>query len=67
MRSQAEVEIDMAAGILSTMEDAIGRLEVYWPASRRGSNAQRMLDEIKVKSQAALKCCQDALAALSSP
>lgn len=67
MRSQAEVEIDMAAGILLTMEDAIRRLEVYWPASRRGSNAQRMLDEIKAKREVALKCCQDALAAMNSP
>ena len=64
MRSKAEVEMEMAAGILSTMTETIERLELYWPVSKRGSNAQHQLDYLKTQRAAAEQCCRDALSGL---
>lgn len=66
MRSKAEVEIDTARVILEAMKGAISDLEARWPASKRGSNAQRALDAIKDKRDAAALCIDDALTAIAS-
>jgi hypothetical protein len=63
--NQAEVEIRTVLNILQGAGEDIERMEAYWPASRRGSNAQKMLDSLKNRLDAANLCANDALAALS--
>ena len=67
MRSKAEVEVETAASILRSMNHSIEELERLWPQSKRGSNAQRMLTEIKDKRATALQCLLDAQAATPEP
>lgn len=65
MRSKAEVEIDSARSILEAMKASIADLESRWPASKRGSNAQRALNTIKEQRDAAALCVGDATAAIA--
>lgn len=60
MRSKTQIEIETAASILRSMAQSIERLERHWPASKRGSNASRELEDIKAKRATALQCLIDA-------
>lgn len=62
MRSKAEIEIESAASILRAMSGTIDNIERLWPASKRGSNAQRELDFLKGQRTTALQCLLDAQA-----
>lgn len=55
-----EVEVGTALTILEGMKQSIDDLEKFWPPSKRGSNAQRMLNELKEKWIAAVLCLKDA-------
>lgn len=61
MRTRMEMETDMALGIALAMRQSIEGLERFWPPSKRGSNAQRFLDEIKAKRDSIEQCLLDAV------
>ena len=60
MRSKMEIEIETAANIMRTMGNTLDKLARYWPQSKRGSNAQRQLDDIRSQRASALQCLIDA-------
>lgn len=60
MRSRFEMEVETAASILKSMASTIERMESYWPASKRGSNASRELEQVKMQRATALQCLIDA-------
>ena len=60
MRTKMEMEIDTALSIVTSMRQSIEGLEKFWPQSKRGSNAQRYLDEIKSKRDSIEQCLVDA-------
>lgn len=59
-RPKHEIEVEIASSILKTMGEHIETLERFWPAYRRGSNAQRALNAIKEGREVALQCLKDA-------
>lgn len=61
MRSKMEMETDAALGIAQGLRESIEGLEKYWPQSKRGSNAQRFLSEIKEKQAMIERCLLDAV------
>ena len=61
MRTRMEMETDTALGIVQGLRQSVEELERWWPPSRRGSNAQRILDQIKEKHAAIEKCLLDAM------
>lgn len=65
MRSKSEIEIETAASILRAMGDAIEQIERYWPVSKRGSNASREFERLKMQRTTALQCLLDAQSATS--
>lgn len=67
MRSKTEIEIWSALAILKAMEASIEALEQHWPKSKRGSNAQRYLNQIKDKRDAAELCVADAIETFEIP
>ena len=60
MALSPEVEVQTALSIARGMKQSIEGLESFWPKSKRGSNAQRFLDEIKEKHAALTLCLEDA-------
>jgi hypothetical protein len=60
-KSKMEVEIDSATSILNAMADTIKEIERWWPASKRGSNANRSFDFLKSQRETALLCLKDAV------
>ena len=52
MRSALETEADFARRAARGVLEDIKALEGYWPQSKRGSNAQRMLDSMKARATA---------------
>jgi len=60
MRSKAEIETENTFQILTAMGLDIEQLERWWPPSKRGSNAQRLLDGIKAKREDAEQCVREA-------
>jgi hypothetical protein len=62
MRPELEMEADTARGaILGALED-MRELDQRWPASKRGSNAQRAFDRLRSRLECALECLNDGLA-----
>lgn len=61
MRTRMEMETDTALGIAIAMRQSIEGLEKFFPASKRGSNAQRFLDEIKFRRDAIEQSLLDAI------
>ena len=61
MRTRMEMETDTALGIAQGLRQSVEELERWWPPSRRGSNAQRVLDQIKEKHDAIVQCLLDAV------
>lgn len=60
-RDRLEVECVTAFGIIKGMAETIEQIERWWPPSKRGSNAQRNLDDLKAKRDAAELCLRDGL------
>lgn len=60
MRTKSEIEVETAASILRSMASTIEQMERYWPASKRGSNAGRALEQLKMQRATALQCLLDA-------
>lgn len=56
-----EMETDTALGIAKSMCEDLEQLERWWPVSKRGSNAQRVLDSISSKRNALEQCLLDAM------
>jgi hypothetical protein len=54
------MEVGTAKGIAEAMGQSIEGLEKFWPPSKRGSNAQRFLDEIKSRRATIIQCLNDA-------
>lgn len=61
MQNKMEIEVAAAINIASAMEQDLNSLEKFWPPSRRGGNAQRMLDSIKERRAVLEQCLRDAL------
>lgn len=57
LETEAEVALSMAHGLI---EDFVV-LDRYLPASKRGSNAQRVLDRMKSRSETIVLCLNDGL------
>ena len=62
MKRKSEIEIESAINILSSCAQHFENLERFWPPSKRGSNAQRCLDQLKEGVKVTRQCCDDALA-----
>lgn len=60
-KAAVQIEAQAALGIAQSMAQSLDALERYWTPSKRGSNAQRVLTEIKQKRAAIEQCLRDAL------
>lgn len=60
MATNMEMEVRTARGIAEAMGQSIEGLEKFFPQSKRGSNAQRFLDEIKARRESIIQCLIDA-------
>lgn len=60
MQTKMEMEVGTALGIAQSMMQSIEMLERWYPPSKRGSNAQRALDDIKMKRDIIEQCLLDA-------
>jgi hypothetical protein len=58
----ARAEIEIAINILSSARETIADIDLRWPKSKRGSNAQRSFDRLQEQITTALQCCNDAMA-----
>lgn len=59
-RPRIVIEVEVALNIALAMDQSIAHLERWWPPSKRGSNGQHALDEIKQKQQTIVQCLRDA-------
>lgn len=66
MKPKAQVEIETAARIIETAQGDLLTLERWWPASKRGSNAQRALDDLRGRLEVAQTCLADAAKAVEA-
>jgi hypothetical protein len=64
MRRKASVNVEIARNILCNARGDLEDLDKWWPKSKRGSNAERVLKSIKERISAVELCLVDAAADL---
>ena len=61
MKSKVEVEVECALGIVTAMDQDLKEMDARWAPSRRGSNLQRLFDQVRKRRETAEECLRQAL------
>ena len=67
MLTKAQVELSTMRGILAACAQDFETIDRCWPKSKRGSNADSAVRQLKDRIEVASACCEDAISALAEP